>query len=130
MSANDRQEFGDHYQADFQHWDLIERYGVGYLEGCATKYITRHRKKNGIQDLIKAKHYTEKLLEMAHSHNRRARGYVGMRTLKPFFLANNIADAGEITAIVVLCSNWDRSQLSVVINLLDELIEECYPDGE
>jgi len=129
MSANDRQEFGDHYQAGFQHWDLIEKYGVGYLEGCATKYITRHRKKNGVQDLIKAKHYTEKLLEMAHSHNRRARGYVGMRTLKQFFLANGITDASEMTVIVILCSNWDISQLPGVITIIDDLTTECYPNG-
>ena len=129
MSANDRQEFGDHYQAGVQHWDLIEKYGVGYLEGCATKYVTRHRKKNGIQDLIKAKHYTEKLLEMAHSNHRKARGYVGMRTLKTFFLANGITDASEMTVIAALCSTWHIEQLPGVITIIDDLITECYPNG-
>ena len=55
---------GDHYRSEFQHWDLIEQNGIGYLEGCASKYVTRWRKKNGVQDLEKALHYVEKLQEL------------------------------------------------------------------
>lgn len=66
--ANDVQVGGDHYkkraEGGFQHWDWIVReYGAGYLIGCATKYITRHRDKNGAQDLQKARHYVLKLGE-------------------------------------------------------------------
>lgn len=129
MLANDRQEFGDHYRAEFQHWDLVEKYGVGYLEGCATKYITRHRKKNGAQDLIKAIHYTEKLLELSQSNNRRSRGYVGSRTLQHFFEANKITDVSEIVPITVLCSIWNQQQLVGVISMLHDLREELYPDA-
>ena len=53
---------GTHYEAsagmcphcgeEVQHWDL---YGdAPYLEGMATKYITRWRAKGGLQDLDKA----------------------------------------------------------------------------
>ena len=60
--ANDRQVGGDHYKVgELQHWDLL---GPEYLMGCATKYISRWRRKNGVQDLEKALHYAEKLLEV------------------------------------------------------------------
>lgn len=61
MTANDRQVGGDHYQTGgTQHWDM---FGPEYLMGNATKYVSRWRKKNGVQDLEKALHYSEKLLE-------------------------------------------------------------------
>lgn len=121
-SANDRQEFGDHYQATFQHWDLIERYHIGYLEGCATKYLTRWRKKNGLQDLIKAKHYTEKLRELNGTIHRGPRGYVGDRTLVDFFAANGITDERERRAIGILCGTWNDETLGTAIELISQLI--------
>jgi hypothetical protein len=66
-SANDRQVAGDHYKVfeGEQHWDRIWRlYGRGYFIGCATKYLERYPFKNGIQDLEKAKHFIEKLIEL------------------------------------------------------------------
>lgn len=64
MSANERQVAGSHYSAPVQHWDYAIRVlNNRYLEGNITKYVTRHRKKNGMQDLDKAAHYTQKLIE-------------------------------------------------------------------
>lgn len=65
MSANDRQVAGRHYEAKIQHWDFATENGLGYLEGNATKYVARWRRKNGVQDLQKALHYVEKLYEQA-----------------------------------------------------------------
>jgi hypothetical protein len=65
MLVNDHQVGGKHYQSEFQHWDFVQQVLCGrYLEGCITKYITRHRKKNGLQDLLKAEHYLTKLLSL------------------------------------------------------------------
>lgn len=66
MSANDRQVAGDHYQTDGeQHWDRQWKlHGRGYFVGCITKYVERYHKKNGVQDLEKAKHFLEKLIEL------------------------------------------------------------------
>ena len=62
--ANNRQVGGLHYKAQYQHWDFVRLCLDGrYLEGCLTKYVSRWRKKNGLQDLEKALHYTEKLME-------------------------------------------------------------------
>lgn len=69
MSANDKQIGGTHYRVvpGEQHWDRIYRmFGPGYLIGCATKYIERHKHKGGRQDLEKAVHYIEKLIELQY----------------------------------------------------------------
>ena len=63
MLANDRQEGGDHYAGDYQHWDWVTDIGLHYLLGCASKYVCRWRKKNGQEDLKKALHYLEKAQE-------------------------------------------------------------------
>ncbi len=72
MSANDRQVGGKHYQkGGEQHWDRIYRlHGPGYFVGCATKYIERYQDKNGKQDLEKAIHFIQKLIELEYpEHN-------------------------------------------------------------
>ncbi len=70
MSANDNQVAGTHYKLDSkgeQHWDRVYRlYGRGYFVGCATKYLERYHLKNGKQDLEKAIHFIEKLMELEY----------------------------------------------------------------
>jgi hypothetical protein len=63
MGANDKQVAGSHYQGEIQTWDYIVSNDLGYLEGNVIKYVSRYKKKNGKQDLEKAKHYLEKLIE-------------------------------------------------------------------
>lgn len=62
--ANSRQEGGNHYK-QFKHetWDVILDWGLGYLDGNAVKYLSRWRHKNGLEDLKKARHYIDKLIE-------------------------------------------------------------------
>lgn len=65
MSANETQVGGDHYKhRAIQPWDYITGNGLAYLEGCIVKYISRHRDKGGLEDLHKAKHYLDKLIEV------------------------------------------------------------------
>lgn len=52
---------GNHYEADYQHWDWAPETGLPYLEGCATKYLDRWRKKDGKIGLEKAISYLEKI---------------------------------------------------------------------
>lgn len=63
--ANDTQVGGSHYKTGYEHWDLVLRTNMMYLEGQATKYVSRWRKKNGVEDLKKAEHYVQKLIENA-----------------------------------------------------------------
>ena len=62
--ANDRQEGGDHYQNKaIQPWDYIISNNIGYLEGNVIKYVSRYKEKHGLEDLKKARHYLDKLIE-------------------------------------------------------------------
>lgn len=63
--ANERQVGGEHYRTAIQPWDFITANGLGYLEGNIIKYVARHKQKGGVEDLKKAKHYLEKLIEIS-----------------------------------------------------------------
>lgn len=59
-----KQVNGTHYKSQIQCWDYIIANNLGYLEGNVIKYVTRHNLKNGRDDLLKAIHYLEKILEV------------------------------------------------------------------
>jgi Protein of unknwon function (DUF3310) len=63
-NPNSVQYGGAHYKGEYQHWDAVADLGLDYLAGCASKYITRHRKKNGREDVQKAVHYIQKKLSL------------------------------------------------------------------
>ncbi|HHJ1397630.1 TPA: DUF3310 domain-containing protein [Pseudomonas aeruginosa] len=64
-SALNKQEGGAHYKEQpIQPVQYIHANGIGYLEGNVIKYVSRWKKKNGIEDLKKAKHYIELLIEL------------------------------------------------------------------
>lgn len=68
VSANETQIAGTHYKGlAIQPWDYIVSNSIPYLEGSAIKYLTRWRDKGGIEDLKKAKHFVEKLIEVETS---------------------------------------------------------------
>jgi len=58
-----KQVGGTHYQGNIEPWDYIVSNKLGYLEGNIIKYVSRYKKKNGREDLLKAQHYLERLLE-------------------------------------------------------------------
>lgn len=62
-SAREKQVGGTHYGTDLQPIDVIDAWGLDFYEGSALKYLARHRKKNGREDIEKAIHYLELLLE-------------------------------------------------------------------
>lgn len=65
MSANDVQIAGNHYkQFKYETWDVIADWGLGYFDGNAVKYLSRWRHKGGVEDLRKAAHYIQKLIEL------------------------------------------------------------------
>lgn len=63
--ASDTQVGGNHYkQQAIQPWDYIAANDLGYFEGNVIKYVSRWKDKGGVEDLRKAKHYLEKLIEL------------------------------------------------------------------
>lgn len=64
MTANEVQHGGTHYkQFAIQPWDFILSNNLGYLEGSAIKYISRWKFKGGVEDIKKAIHFLQKLVE-------------------------------------------------------------------
>ena len=67
--ASETQVGGSHYKDKaVQPWTAMESWMSseefeGFLRGNVIKYIARYKDKNGIQDVFKARHYLEKLIE-------------------------------------------------------------------
>lgn len=67
---SDIQIGGDHYRTkSIQPWDVMEDWMsldgfAGFLQGNVIKYLCRYRDKNGVEDLLKARHYLDKLIEV------------------------------------------------------------------
>lgn len=77
MGANERQVGGDHYKKRrIQPWDYIADNELGYFEGNIVKYVTRYSDKGGIDDLRKAKHYLEKLIEVVNDNTQTKKGSI------------------------------------------------------
>ena len=66
-SALDVQEGGSHYKdMPIQPVEFITKNLIPYLEGNVIKYVCRHRRKNGLEDLKKAQHYIALIMELEY----------------------------------------------------------------
>ena len=64
MSAFDTQVGGGHYkQFAIQPTEFIHKNDIGFIAGNVIKYVVRYKFKNGIEDLKKARHYLDMLIE-------------------------------------------------------------------
>ena len=60
----DKQVGGNHYKdMKIQPVEFITANELGFLEGNIVKYVCRHHAKNGAEDIKKAIHYCELLLQ-------------------------------------------------------------------
>jgi hypothetical protein len=68
MKALEKQEGGSHYKHfAIQPIEFIFKNNIGFIEGNVIKYVCRHKDKNGKQDILKAIHYLEMLIELKYS---------------------------------------------------------------
>ena len=64
MSALDKQIGGSHYKdMAIQPVEYIVKNRIPYREANVIKYVSRYASKNGLQDLEKARHYLEMLID-------------------------------------------------------------------
>jgi len=64
METLKKQVGGGHYKEyKIQPIEFIRVNNIGFLAGNIIKYILRYKTKNGLEDLEKAKHYLEMLIE-------------------------------------------------------------------
>lgn len=60
---------GGHYKSlKIQPAEYCYANNIGKLEGDAIYYLTRWRNKNGVEDLLKARHTIDILIEMGKKH--------------------------------------------------------------
>jgi len=70
MSNLDRQVGGNHYKdLAIQPIEYIHANNIPFIEGCIIKYVSRWRNKNGVNDLEKAKHFLDMLIELEGKQN-------------------------------------------------------------
>ena len=64
---SDRQEGGKHY-TDMPIQPVIYNHAneLPYMEGCVVKYVSRHDVKGGAEDIRKAIHYLQLILELTY----------------------------------------------------------------
>lgn len=124
--ANNRQVGGAHYKGGFQHWDMVIAGHVPYLEGCATKYLVRHKRKNGKEDLEKALHYVAKIRE-----NWIILGVVRVDRSTVDRLLHQYPELGPYTREAVRkILNWEQpADLYFVEDLIRQIISTEYPDA-
>jgi len=64
VSAIDIQIGGNHYsKMEIQPIEYIMKNKIPYCEANVIKYLSRWRSKNGVEDLRKARHYIDLLIE-------------------------------------------------------------------
>lgn len=62
--ANSKQVSGTHYKSlNPEPWDVAIAWKLPYLLGCVVKYLARFTVEGDVDDLKKAVHYLEKLIE-------------------------------------------------------------------
>ena len=67
MEAKEKQVAGTHYKdLPIQPVDDCQLNKLGFCESCVIKYVSRHRAKNGAEDIRKAIHFLELLLEIEY----------------------------------------------------------------
>lgn len=65
MRARDKQIGGAHYtKLKIQPAEYVHANNVPYLEGSVIYYVTRWRSKGGLEDLKKARHTLDLLIEL------------------------------------------------------------------
>ena len=62
---------GNHYKdLKIQPTDFIHANNIPFIEGNIIKYVVRHKSKNGIEDLKKAKHYIDLLIQFEYEASK------------------------------------------------------------
>lgn len=132
----DRQVGGGHYKDQGpQHVEFCQMNRIPWCESCALKYILRHRRKNGREDLEKAIHYIEFIMGLDYARRAQVPQDMGPKlwVIKlEGFLKDKPLTKGERKAIELVlshqCGGGDERKLMDAINLLRGIIKAEYED--
>jgi len=103
---------GDHYGGtDYQHWDWACDVKLHYLPACASKYVSRYRKKNGREDLDKALTYINKAEELGITGSYIPRRF---EYFWRFVLENRLTlEEGEI-CFYLMEGQWQQARVALL----------------
>jgi hypothetical protein len=69
MSEFDTQVGGNHYKNfAIQPLEFIVKNNLDFLQGNVVKYVVRYKEKGGIEDLKKARHYLDMMIELMENN--------------------------------------------------------------
>lgn len=129
MNPNLTQVAGTHYRSSFQHWDLVVKLRLGYFEGQVTKYVTRHRSKNGAQDLDKALHFLMKLMHLHQTAGWAPQHLHPTTTMMHEYQEANLLNDQEARVVFYVCAWSNLDGLKLAEQALMELTRLHYPRG-
>ena len=135
MEADKVQHGGTHYVSEYQHWNFVADLRLDYYTANATKYITRHRKKNGQEDAKKAQHYIQKKIELIDEgrlpqpvFHPRAIMLAIKECAATFLTANDIDhDSDEAQFILHTCVTETMSELRSAVAAAERIIRSYEP---
>ena len=125
MSALKKQEGGKHYDMPIQPIEYITKNKLPYIEGNIIKYATRHRNKNGAEDIKKIIHYCELLLELEYGTKQ---GIIGLMIRVTIDDDIHEADLELINDFAQAISDRDATLLDEVIYLAKQRLETTYEE--
>ena len=72
MLMSDKKQVGGSHYSDLsiQPTEYIQKNNLTFIEGNIIKYVTRHRHKNKKEDLLKALHYLQQLIEYEYPEKK------------------------------------------------------------
>ena len=80
MDSLTKQEGGKHYKTmSIQPVEYIRQNNLGWFEGNVVKYVSRHQDKNGAEDIKKAIHYLEMILDEYGTTDQGDTGFASSR---------------------------------------------------
>jgi hypothetical protein len=123
---------GSHYKGDkIQHAEFCHANNLPYILGNTLKYVMRHRKKNGLQDLEKAKHYLQILHDLDALSPVRHHAFVGQGQIPAVKLITANGIPPEEAEIIYACMRYhhdpDPHSLFTAIQLIEDLMRAAYP---
>ena len=102
---------GSHYKdMPFQPIKLISMLDLDFFQGNVVKYVSRHKLKDGVRDLEKAKHYCRMAMEMEKSSPR-----LSMTILQAVFISEGFVTSNGLSKwvsdiiVYVYRRKWDEA---------------------
>lgn len=131
MNSNplERQVSGCHYSMQpIQPVEYATANGFGYCESLALRYITRHRRKGGAEDLHKAIHCLQMLIELEYTSKQQPAAKREPTELdKPFNPDKPVAQPP--TLLHVFREAFDRHELTTERHTIGDLIDSLHFDS-